>query len=157
MRFIADAMLGKLARWLRLSGYDVMYKVEFEDDAIIENAKERVLLTRDRELFLRAKKEGLQALLIQDTGIKEQLRELTRELKIELQDSPRLARCPLCNSEIEKIDKEKISARVPKNVTQFWVCKDCRNIYWEGGHWKNIKETVKDVKSRGKDVQNPKR
>ena len=59
MMFIADAMLGKLARWLRLMGYDVDSKIDFKDDELIASAKGRTLLTRDRALCKRAKSEGL--------------------------------------------------------------------------------------------------
>ena len=160
MRFIADTMLGKLSRWLRLMGYDVHYKVDFEDGDIIANAKDRTILTRDRALFKRAKSEGLSALLIRSTDIKDQLLQLKEEVGIELQDTPEFARCPLCNGEVESIEKEKVKGKVPPKVfenLEFWVCKNCQNIYWEGGHWKNIKETVRYVEDRVKDVQNPKR
>jgi uncharacterized protein with PIN domain len=157
MRFIADTMLGKLSRWLRLLGYDVDYRVDFEDDDLIASAKGRTLLTRDRALFERAKSEGLSALLISGTGIKGQLLQLKEEAGIELRDTPEFARCPLCNGEIESVEKEKLKENVPENLNDFWICKTCKNVYWEGGHWKNIKETIKEVKDRGKDVQNPKR
>jgi hypothetical protein len=148
MRFIADTMLGKLARWLRLMGYDVHYKVDFEDDEIIANAKDGIILTRDRTLFERAKSAGLSAFLVRDTDIKDQLLQLKDEAKIELQDTPELSRCPLCNGEIESVDKKMVEDRVPPAVLKnelLWICKDCQNVYWEGSHWKNIKETIKDV------------
>jgi uncharacterized protein with PIN domain len=158
MQFIADTMLGKLSRWLRLMGYDVLYKSDAEDSEIIANAKKRIILTRDRTLFEKAKSEGLSALLIRSTDIKNQLLQLKEEAEIELQDTPKLSRCPLCNSEVESIEKENIRDKVPPKVfenLEFWVCKNCQKIYWEGGHWKNIKETVKDLEKGLKDVQNP--
>jgi uncharacterized protein with PIN domain len=155
MKFIADAMLGKLARWLRLMGYDVLYGVELEDAEIIENAKDRVVLTRDRALYEKVKKVGLEAILIRDMDIKDQLLQM-KEVGIELRDTPFWARCPLCNGKIKTIEREKIKVDVPRDATGFFVCVDCQNIYWEGSHWKNIKDTIKDVESRGKDVQNPK-
>ena len=145
-------MLGKLARWLRLSGYDVQYSVDFEDNEIISEAKDRTILTRDRALFERAKSAGQSAFLVRDMDIKGQLLQLKEEGGIELRATPELARCPLCNGEIESIEKEKIEEKVPENVNDFWICKSCKNIYWEGGHWKNIKETVKDIENRAEDV-----
>lgn len=157
MMFIADAMLGKLARWLRLMGYDVDYKIDFKDDELIASAKGRTLLTRDRTLYKRAKSEGLPVILIFDTDIKGQLQELKDGAGLELRDTPELARCPLCNSRIESVAKETLEENVPENVNDFFKCITCKNVYWEGGHWKNIKETIREVKGRGKDVQNPKR
>jgi len=151
--FIADAMLGKLSRWLRLMGYDVEYKSDFEDGEIIANAAERIVLTRDRALFERARGEGLSTLLIRGTGIKDQLLQLQEEIGIELRDTPESSRCPLCNGELEKVEKEKVKGRVPPEVSEnaeFWICKNCQKIYWEGSHWKKIRERVKDV-------QNPKK
>lgn len=157
MRFIADAMLGKLARWLRLMGYDVDYSADLKDDELLAGAKGRTLLTRDRALYKRAKRTGVAALLISETGIKGQLLQLKDEAGIELQDTPEFARCPLCNGKIESVGKEKLEENVPENINDFFKCIACENVYWEGGHWKNIKETIKEVMSRGKDVQNPKR
>ncbi len=146
MKFIADAMLGRLARWLRLMGYDVHYKSDLGDEEILTNAGERTILTRDRALCAKAKSRGLQVLLVYDTDIKGQLSQVKMELGTELQDTPGFSRCPLCNGEIEKIGEEKV-----------WTCKNCQKIYWEGGHWKNIREMVKDVQDGVEDVQDPKR
>jgi uncharacterized protein with PIN domain len=157
MRFIADAMLGKLARWLRLMGYDVDYSTDLKDDELLTRAKERTLLTRDRALYGRAKSNGLDAILISGGGIRGQLTQLKEEVGLELRDMPELARCPLCNGELEGVEKEKIKEKVPVGVSDFFKCVDCENVYWEGSHWKNIKETIKEVEGRGKDVQNPKR
>lgn len=154
MEFVADAMLGKLARWLRLMGYDVLYGVDLEEGEIIENAKERTVLTRDRALYEKVKREGHRAILVRDMDIKEQLLQMKEE-GIELNVTPERARCPLCNGTIHKVEREKINVDVPSNATEFFMCKDCQNVYWEGSHWKNIKDTIKDVESRGKDVQNP--
>lgn len=152
MRFIADAMLGKLARWLRLMGYDVDYGANLKDDELIEKAKERTLLTRDRALYGRAKRMGLVSLLISDVDIKGQLTQLKEDVGLELRDTPKLARCPLCNGKIESVEKRNIKEKVPDGVSDFFKCQSCENIYWEGSHWKNIKETMKDVMARGKNV-----
>lgn len=157
MMFIADNMLGKLARWLRLMGYDVLYRTDYSDDDIIEKSKGRLILTRDRELFKVTENHGFEALLVRDTDIVGQLLQLKEEAGIELRDSPGFSRCPLCNGSIEPIEKEKIKENVPDDVNDFWACKACKKVYWEGGHWKNIKETIQEVITRGKDVQNPKR
>jgi len=152
MRFIADAMLGKLARWLRLMGYSVDYSMDQGDDELLTRAKERTLLTRDRALYGRAKSEGLSAILISEGGIKGQLMQLKEDVELVLRDTPELARCPMCNGRLEGMEKEKIKETVPEGISNFFKCRACENVYWEGLHWKNIKETIKDVKTRGKDV-----
>ena len=155
MRFIADAMLGKLARWLRLMGYSVLYDVDLDDSKIIEISGGRTVLTRDQKLYSKLRKDGHKAILIKDTDIKGQLTQLQKD-GIKLRVAPLKARCPLCNGKIKKIKRDKIKVNVPEDATEFFVCSRCQNIYWEGSHWKNIKDTIKDVESRGKDVQNPK-
>ncbi len=160
MEFTADTMLGRLSGWLRLMGYDVHYKADFEDDEIIASAKGRMILTRDGALFEMAKRRGLPVLLVRATDIKGQLSQLREEIGIELYDTPEHSRCPLCNGEVESIEKEKIKGEVPAGVlenSEFWICKNCQKIYWEGGHWKNIREMVKDVQDGVEDVQDPKR
>lgn len=74
MRFIADVMLGRLARWLRLMGYDVLYG-DFEDDDIIASAKGRTVLTRDRGLARKADGTGVTVILMRSTDIKDQMRQ----------------------------------------------------------------------------------
>jgi uncharacterized protein with PIN domain len=152
MRFIVDAMLGKLARWLRLMGYDVDYSADFKDDELLAGAKGRTILTRDRALYKKAKSDGLSALLISDAGIKGQLLQVQEEVGLELHDTPEFARCPSCNGLIESVAKEKLKENVPENVNDFFKCTTCKNVYWEGSHWKNIKETIKEVRTGRKDV-----
>lgn len=160
MEFTADTMLGRLSRWLRLMGYDVHYKVDFKDDDIIANAKGRMILTRDRELFKMAKSRGLPVLLICATDIKGQLSQLRTDVGIKLYDTPKHSRCQRCNGEVQSIEKEKIKDKVPQGVLEnpeFWICKNCQKIYWEGSHWKNIRDMVKDIQDGVDDVQNPKK
>ena len=156
MKFIADGMLGKLARWLRVMGHDVLYDVDLEDDEIMASSENRIILTRDVEFYKKLKKGGKSAIFIEATDIKGQLSQLNSE-GVSLRDTPVGARCPLCNGALEDIEREKIKESVPVGVPEFFVCSECRKIYWEGLHWKNIKETIKDVEKRGKDVQNPTR
>lgn len=151
MKFIADSMLGRLARWLRLSGYDVAYANDILDNSILEHAKSegRILLSKDKNLCEKAKGRGIDATLVTSDNILEQLRQVVRERNLTIRSTPEFSRCPLCNSAVKKIEKEKIKDRVPKTVfkhsKEFWECRNCGKIYWHGGHWKNIRERVRSL------------
>ncbi len=151
MKFIADAMLGRLARWLRLSGYDVIYTNEMEDGLILRMSREeeRIILTRDKGLYEKALRNNAQAVLLKSNDFAERIRQLQKELGVVIQDKPDLARCPVCNSEIEKISKKDVGSGVPEGITEqideFWRCTGCKKIYWQGGHWKNISSFVEKL------------
>lgn len=151
MKFIADSMLGRLARWLRLSGYDVLYENDVVDESIIERAKSegRVLLSKDKNLCKKAKSRGIETTLIMSEDILEQLKQVARERNLTIRSTPEFSRCPLCNGIVEKIEKSEVKNRVPKTVFEssgeFWECRDCKKIYWHGGHWKNIREVVENL------------
>jgi hypothetical protein len=145
-------MLGRLSRWLRLSGYDVLYDKEFEDAEIMQRGKDRVILTRDKKLFTKARKAGLEVKLLFNDDLVGQLKQLKREVGIELQDTPRFSRCPVCNSNVEKVEKSEVKDEVPEkvfeHVAEFWHCRGCKKIYWHGGHWGNIEKTVKEIEGK---------
>ncbi len=151
MKFIADSMLGRLARWLRLSGYDVTYANDILDEGMLEHAKSegRILLSKDKNLCKKAKSRGIETTLIMSEDILEQLKQVATEKRLTIRSTPELSRCPLCNAAVEKIEKEKIKDRVPNAVFErmdaFWKCKGCGKIYWHGGHWKNIRERVEKI------------
>src|SRR5574341_78139 len=157
MRFIADRMLGRLSRWLRLFGYDTLEirRQENEDDLLLELAEKegRVLLSRDRMLIRKAIKRGIAAYLIKSSDIVEQLTEMRKEFNIK--SEPEMDRCSLCNSPIRKVEpgemdtvrsKDYVYPERLKSTTEFWVCDKCGQVYWQGKHWENIMETVKRLK-----------
>jgi hypothetical protein len=152
MKFITDGMLGKLTRWLRLAGHDVVYLMELkttsetEDEALIKHAKSkrRILLTSDVALYRRAKKAGAKSFLLRSSDVISQLAEISKfkgeKVKIDLENS----RCPVCNGELKEADKREVEKVVPEKVLKshkrFWVCMGCAKVYWEGRHWKTIIE-----------------
>ncbi len=146
MKFLTDSMLGRLTRWLRLSGYDVFYSRELGDEGIMDRAVEegRVVLTRDKKLKAEADDRGVECVLLSSNDLVGQLRQLTEEVSIDVKSTPEYARCPLCNSIVERVDKSEVVRKVPKTVLsevqEFWACTSCDKIYWHGGHWKKIKE-----------------
>jgi len=143
MRFIVDMMLGRLARWLRLYGYYTLYGIK-EDDEILQTAfrENLVLITRDVVLAKRAEKLGVRVFLLHSTSIEDQIREL-RELGVEFGELfPANARCPKCNGVILPVSREVVKDKVPPNVyeryEEFYVCKQCGQIYWPGKQWEEM-------------------
>jgi len=139
-------MLGKLARWLRILGYDTTY-ARGEDESIIAEAKneKRVLLTRDKELAARS--DGI---LIRSFLVDEQLKELLDLGLIELKEENMFSRCSLCNSLLKPVDKESVRGKVPlksfESSDSFWYCESCDKYYWIGKHWDNIKERIEKLR-----------
>ncbi|MCX7667793.1 MAG: Mut7-C RNAse domain-containing protein [Atribacterota bacterium] len=138
-KFLADCMLGKLARWLRIVGYDTKYFRHAEDHTLIAVARfeGRVLLTRDRALFQRAKEI---AHLIQTESLEHQLREVLLCFGLPLRLS--LARCPSCNTALLTVSPQEVKSQVPLFVSlsfeEFKQCPLCQKIYWPGTHWQKI-------------------
>ncbi|MEW6681245.1 MAG: Mut7-C RNAse domain-containing protein [bacterium] len=149
MKFILDDMLGKLARWLRIMGYDTKYCNRILDEELIKQAKEeeRILLTRDRVL---AERMVVPCLLIKSGDIEDQLKQVIKRFSLDTENI--FTRCPSCNGELEEIEKERAYHNVPEIVfsryADFSICKGCGKYYWKGNHWEKIKESL-NLKSYG--------
>jgi len=152
MKFVVDGMLGKLARWLRMLGYDTKYFNNMDDNEILKVAskEKRILLTRDYQFFRRAIIQGVRAVFIDGETHAERLAELSKELNVKLEINIDESRCPKCNAKIRLIDKEKVKNRVPKSTyktyDEFWICSKCGQVYWKGSHWKKINNTLSKAK-----------
>ncbi len=147
MRFIADAMLGRLARWLRLLGFDTLYCPDISDSRLLRLAREqdRFILTRDTH-FLNVK-NFRDYLLINSNNPFEQVLEVVEALNIK-EFKP--GRCANCNGVLAKVrKKEDVRDMVPEHVflnsDTFLKCQDCGNVYWEGSHLKMFREKLCDV------------
>ena len=103
-------MLGKLTRWLRMLGHDVMYSVEFDDSELLELAKkeERVLLTKDFELYKRAISRGLDAYYVEGKIESERLAEVAKRYSLQLDIDMDKSHCPICNTKLEPAPKEQL-------------------------------------------------
>ncbi len=140
-------MLGSLARWLRILGYDTAYDNQIEDDEIIERCRRehRVALTRDRGLTQRSQLSG--CLLIEREELFEQLREVLETIGHEIDLDRLLSRCLECNALLQSVDKIEIRPQVPayvfKTQSHFKRCPDCQRIYWGGTHRRNIYQRLK--------------
>ena len=137
MRFIVDVMVGKLARWLRILGFDVVHSNVFEDDDIVRIAEveQRVILTRDSRLAAR-RRVRTQCVLVESGEHKEQVRQVLRTFG--LTEFKVFSRCLECNTPLDPIEKEAVFERVPPYVyltqDRFATCPSCKRIYWHGTH-----------------------
>ena len=144
-RFLADAMLGRLARWLRILGYDAEH-FPGEDDDLLRRARResRVLLTRDSRLL---QQQTLPPhLFIESDRVMEQLRQVIAALRLD-PALPPAHRCSCCNVMLEPRDKAEVAGLVPEFVWSqqqaFWTCPRCRRIYWAGTHRQHMEEAIK--------------
>jgi hypothetical protein len=146
VKLIADCMLGKLAKWLRIIGCDTLYFHKIDDSQLVELAvKEgRIVLTRD-VLLIKRKKLTDRYLFVHSDDFREQFAETVRYFQFDMQDAL-FSRCVLCNAELLPVDKKAIAGRVPAYVyvTQedFSRCPVCEKIYWRGTHRENIKREL---------------
>lgn len=144
-------MCGRLTRWLRMIGVDAAYMREAGDDQLLAKAREegRVLVTRDVELYERALKEGVSAILLRSSSLVEQLASLVSWLGCEPKVIPDYSRCPVCNSPLKKASREEVRGVVPegslKTHSEFWRCKGCGKVYWRGRHFMDIERVLKRV------------
>jgi len=152
VKFIADAMLGKLARWLRMLGQDVKYSTQLKDAELLAMAEEehRVLLTRDSELYNRAVSKGVSAFYVEGQTEAEKLAALAERFGFPLVIDLKRSRCPRCNGRIRLKPKEQLEGKVEANTfiyyDEFWGCSKCGRVYWQGAHWDGIKATLEEAK-----------
>jgi hypothetical protein len=151
---MADAMLGRLARWLRILGYDTAYEKVIPDDVLIERSlrEDRRLLTRDGRLAQRKILRGRHTLIVSD-DLDGQLRQLRQDLKIELEaNHQRGYRCADCNVVLTSLAHDQAVPLVPPFVAQqyreFLQCPHCRRVFWPGTHWQDLLDRLAAAASR---------
>lgn len=136
MRFAVDGTLGKLAKWLRLLGFDTWYRPTARIDELEGTAVDRILLTKTRSA--RSRRTSRRILVVEPDDPTAQLQWVVRALKIDPGGIRPYSRCLLCNTEIEEIDRDQARGRVPDYVWEtarsFHRCRSCRRIYWPGSH-----------------------
>lgn len=157
MRFIADSMLGRLARWLRLLGFDTLYSPHIDDTLLIKTARDenRVLLTRDTRIV---KRRGIQEfLLLEENDTFAQLKKVIEVYDLLPKESEDpcpvcFIRCSLCNTLLEDIPKKDAKPHVPEYVYQtsesFRRCPSCNKFYWRGTHHELLLKKLKETMGR---------
>ena len=155
MLFFVDAMLGNIAKKLRLLGFDSEYFSDIDDSKLIEKAQNenRIIISRDRHLIDRAKKKEIPSIYITKENEIDQFLEIFETTDLQLNEiSGDISRCTKCNSTTSRISKLKIENKIPQGVLEyndrFWKCDKCDKIYWEGTHIKNLQEFVHEIKRR---------
>lgn len=147
-RFVLDVHLGKLARYLRLLGFDTLYRNDYDDSELarLSSVKRRILLTRDRGLLKR--RIITHGYYIRATDPSSQLQEVLKRFDL-FRCVHSFRRCIRCNGLLATVPKEQIIARLERNTrryfNQFWICSDCQQIYWQGSHYIRMQKLVADV------------
>jgi uncharacterized protein with PIN domain len=143
--FVADAMVGKLARWLRILGVDVIYDVSLDDRELLALARSenRILLTRDNPLASGATDPP--RLFIESDDFREQLRQVVAAYQIDTENAL-FTRCVDCNTMLESVSREEVQKRVPPYVfstqDQFKRCPRCDKILWGGTHREHMQKEL---------------
>jgi uncharacterized protein with PIN domain len=141
--FACDAMLGRLARWLRAAGYDAWWRADVTDQELVRlgQSEGRFLLSCDTDIFQYAVvRDGAVAALRIPNELRrdEQLAFVMGELRLEA----RTPRCMACGGELAEVPRDQARERVPPRsfawVEQFFACRECGQMFWHGSHWQRI-------------------
>jgi hypothetical protein len=149
MKFLADRMLGKLAKGLRMLGYDTIYYQGEDVQQMIQLARQegRTILTRNRKLKPKRLEDRI-TLIIEDNPSL-QLVELVQNGHISFREDNLFSRCLPCNVLLEEISREEAEEKVPEFVFHqqkaFFRCPQCQRIYWPGSHLENMQKKVEEL------------
>ncbi len=148
-KFVLDVHLGKLARLMRLAGFDSIYKNDYDDDEIVKIStnQHRTILTRDTGLLKR--KEITHGYFIRNIKAEKQLEEVINRFDLKKSIKP-FSRCLVCNTELQPVSKDKIIDRIPPKVkkhhSEFSICENCNKIYWKGTHYERMLSILRPYK-----------
>jgi uncharacterized protein with PIN domain len=148
MKFVVDCMLGKLAKWLKILGFDVLYFSTAEDDDLLDVARKegRTLLSRDRALLARAK--GLTKLHIRSERWPDQVRQVVDHFDLRPDIRPN-TRCVECNVTLKTLPKSEAANLVAQFVFEreesFAICPSCGRVFWPGSHFDDMAAKLKDI------------
>jgi len=153
--FVVDAMLGNLAKKLRILGYDSKYFSSIEDDKIISIAKneKRIILTKDEQLTKIAEKQNVSFVLIRGNDELEQIVQINAKIKLDrfVVDTNN-SHCIACNGKLESVEKFRIIGKIPEGIfereKEFWMCDSCKKVYWEGTHFQKLQEFATKLNNR---------
>lgn len=153
MKFIADATLGKLVKWLRIFGYDTLFYRKSDLDSLIKiaNKEDRIILTKNT--VFKRQRIADQYLFIHKIRPLEQLKEVIDNYKLKKDNMFKL--CTVCNKKVILVDKREIMDRVPEfvyfNIDNFTLCPQCKRVYWSGTHRERmIKKILSIINNRAR-------
>jgi len=144
-KFAVDCMLGKLAKWLRILGFDTVYFSRIKDDDLlrIANKEGRILLTRDNRLSLKVNPS--RRLFIESDYWPEQVKQVLTELGLKTKIAP-YSRCLECNTLLKAVSREAVKQLVPAYVyeqgSEFSICPQCSRIFWQGTHFRDMDQKI---------------
>ncbi len=150
-RFVLDVHLGKLANYLRLLGFDVLYQNDYDDGTLAEisSQQQRILLTQDIGLLKRS--IVIYGYSVRSSNPKQQVREVLERFGLYKAIAP-LKRCPRCNGLLKPVTKQAIAHRLPYftrlSYHEFFECEDCSQLYWKGAHYKRIQQLIEQFVER---------
>ena len=150
IKFIADAMLGKLSKWLRILGCNTLYYRDHEIDMLLFLAvnENRHILTRQTRLKDRRDLKD-RLLFIKDNGTMNQLKEVITHYNLHINSENIFTRCVICNQKLSEISPELVQGKVPDYVASteksFSICPHCKRIFWKGTHFENIQQKIKKL------------
>jgi uncharacterized protein with PIN domain len=146
MKFLVDRMLGKLAKELRMLGYDTAYYSGEDAYQLIHRARQenRVILTRNTKLIPKRSEDRILRVTEDDPFL--QLKELIQRQQITLDEERLFSRCLICNALLDQISKEEAEGKVPEFIfhqqRDLFRCPQCQRIYWQGSHQENMQKTI---------------
>jgi uncharacterized protein with PIN domain len=145
--FVADTHLGRLAAYLRILGFDTLYRNDYGDEELARLAcGERILLTRDRGLLMRS--QVTSGCYVRATHPREQLAEVVRRFGLSRVMAP-FRRCVHCNTLLEPTKKELVNERLLPETRhyydEFYLCPECDRIYWKGSHYRRMQNLIASV------------
>ncbi len=153
MKFLADAMLGKLTRFLRIFGFDTIYANDLidyfqldpvPDEKLIEYAKRngRIIITKDYVLYKHYREKSI---FLRGEGIYNYLKQLNKQCGLKFKFNLRRARCSICNSQLQRVENKNLIKKLVleetyNNYDEFYQCLNlqCKKIYWQGSHIEDI-------------------
>lgn len=148
-KFVLDIHLGKLARYMRMLGFDTFYRNDLKDEEIVHISltEIRTILTRDVGLLKRG--NVTHGYFVRNTEIEKQLEEVVKRFQLE-NEIKEFSRCIECNTLLKPIDKERIIDQLPpkvrKHYNEFYICPNCSKIYWKGSHVEDMLRVINKLK-----------
>lgn len=144
LKFIADVHLGRLARWLRMLGFDTLYQNNFTRPELLRLAYEqqRVLLSRDQKL---SNNPFIRTFILPEEDPERQLQQVVRHFNLQPQFHP-LTLCLICNAPLHAVPMESVQHLLPgqtkKFFREFWQCPQCQRVFWKGSHYERMQQLM---------------